>query len=386
MKEKFPVAKGRSRHGFVLTVLGILLSIFLYLNLFSNYEHQEKCPFEPPTSKPFFENRQRLQQKLQGLNSSLILLGSAPESSRPGSDMLSDWRQTSNIMYVMGRYEIAGSLVLINATCENLCLSLFLPVKEQKDVVFYGGVPDKAYIKDLYRLDNVYDVTELSDLVGSRKLLSPDLDILDMVPSAVQKTLRGGISYSPEVEQAFVESRFVKSNSELEYLRFAGLTAHFTHKKIEEAIGNWKLLTESTLASYFSYYSTICYCRLQAYSPIVGAGKHAAVLHFRPGQSFDAGYSKISPKEFILIDASGSYDGYASDLTRTYSKKKTEKYHELLKIVGASQKAGLKAHVEGNMVYFLNIVVRCRKRVSSCHDRRALETWLSDFTGLEYSR
>ena len=49
-----------------------------------------------------------------------------------------------------------------------------------------------------------------------------------------------------------------------------------------------------------------------AFDTIVGAGAHAAVLHFEPGARV------VEPDDLILIDAGASIDGYAADVTRTY--------------------------------------------------------------------
>jgi Xaa-Pro aminopeptidase len=59
----------------------------------------------------------------------------------------------------------------------------------------------------------------------------------------------------------------------------------------------------------FAYVSTACGCNLQAYNPIVGAGKHSAVLHFPTGQTPDGGSLNIPSKDLILIDAAGAYRG-----------------------------------------------------------------------------
>lgn len=49
------------------------------------------------------------------------------------------------------------------------------------------------------------------------------------------------------------------------------------------------------------------------YGSIVGAGNHAAVLHFEPGPRV------VSEEDLVLVDAGGSIAGYTADVTRTYS-------------------------------------------------------------------
>lgn len=67
----------------------------------------------------------------------------------------------------------------------------------------------------------------------------------------------------------------------------------------------------------------LCGGRLQAYNPIVGSGPHGATLHFRTGENITQAYAPISnadKSQFILVDAAPELEGYASDLTRTYTR------------------------------------------------------------------
>lgn len=48
------------------------------------------------------------------------------------------------------------------------------------------------------------------------------------------------------------------------------------------------------------------------YSSIVGTGTNSAVFHFTPGQR------PIAPGDSVLVDAGAEYNGYVTDVTRTY--------------------------------------------------------------------
>lgn len=50
----------------------------------------------------------------------------------------------------------------------------------------------------------------------------------------------------------------------------------------------------------------------QAYTPIVGAGKHASVLHYVHNDAV------IGENDLILVDAGGELDMYSSDITRCF--------------------------------------------------------------------
>ena len=56
-------------------------------------------------------------------------------------------------------------------------------------------------------------------------------------------------------------------------------------------------------------------CDGVGFGTIVGAGTHAAVLHFEPGERV------VGDDDLVLVDAGGSIVGYTADVSRTYSAK-----------------------------------------------------------------
>ena len=356
-QSKFVASRSASHFKTLLLLLTTACLAYSWIFGSQMYDVQKftRCPvdLELPDQSPVPKNRARVHNLLTGHD--LVLLGSAPDVVMyPGSDMeLSGWRQTSNILYILGRYDISKSFVLLNTTGPVLGISLFLPDLAQREIVFNGDVPDKDELIKKFELVDVYSISELPDILGKNNLTSPDKNIADLIPEPVKDKIKskgGSFGYSADVEQAFVTSRFRKSPEELDYLRYAGKVARLAHKFVGEAIEDGHYISESGLASFFVHISTICKCRLQAYPPIVGAGAHAGVLHFPTGQDYEAGYGNVDPTDFILIDAAGAYDGYASDLTRTYATKSSDNFKELHRIVEKSQLAGLAAHVKGNTV------------------------------------
>lgn len=79
--------------------------------------------------------------------------------------------------------------------------------------------------------------------------------------------------------------------------------------------------------------------RRHAFSPIVGGGLNATVLHYH------ANDARIEPGELVLIDSGASWCGYASDVTRTYPADGvfSPRQRELYEIVLAAQEAGIRA-------------------------------------------
>ena len=73
------------------------------------------------------------------------------------------------------------------------------------------------------------------------------------------------------------------------------------------------------------------------YGTIVGAGCHAAVLHFEPGARV------IGEHDVVLVDAGGEIDGYTADVTRTFSAsgRFTAKQQAIYDVVLAAQLAAI---------------------------------------------
>ena len=126
-------------------MFGLLVILaFTYVVLANQVSQSDNlvCPIVEPGQKhsPVTQNRERLGKIL---GNGIILLPSAPKVQRPGSDMeLPGWRQTSNIVYIMGKYEIADSYILVNTTNSLSEISIFLPDLTQKEIVFNGDIPD----------------------------------------------------------------------------------------------------------------------------------------------------------------------------------------------------------------------------------------------------
>ena len=317
------------------------------------FPNNQRCPVKSPQIEPsklIAANRKRLRHVLassfpEAFERKAILLPSAQSVLRDESDMeLPGWRQTSNIYYVLGKFSMPDVFLLVKLEESGLLsFDLVLPSYNSRQIVFNGNYPNKTELIQQFNLNGVYQVSELASLTEG-------LDLVTSSKEWDQKMIPGSSvtpRYSAAAEQLFVESRFIKTKEELEMLEYSSKIASFAHQVVQETIANISS-SESKLASLFAYISTVCGCELQAYNPIVGAAKHGAILHFPTGQSFDDGMTLIEKRDFVLIDAAPAYRGYASDLTRTYSAKSTDKFTVLSKIVLNAQMAGIGAYQKGN--------------------------------------
>ncbi|KAJ3041098.1 hypothetical protein HK097_002381 [Rhizophlyctis rosea] len=305
----------------------------------------EKCPFPEPKYEPVFPcNRARLSQYLSSAlppslhsqnASTYIVLPTGVRPIRPESDgEYAGFKQPGNIVYIMDdAFKIDGGVVLLAVhprnsidIPSNLEVSLFTPIVSDREAIFLGDLPSPQSLKEQFSLSYVDDVSSLATFLANRTS-SPVLTTLSI--HVLRHRLGGPVvdelerlnvtmKHSEEVVEAFKEARFVKSKEEIRRLEYAGAVAAWVHemirKHIASSVGD---VSEIELASLFTHLSTLCYARLQAYPPIVGAGSHASVLHYRIEDHAHI-YKPIKRGSTVLVDAAGEYLSYASDVTRTY--------------------------------------------------------------------
>ena len=84
-------------------------------------------------------------------------------------------------------------------------------------------------------------------------------------------------------------------------------------------------------------------CEWPAYPPIVGSGFFSTVLHY------DADDQQMKDGDVVVMDAAGSYSGYAADITRTLpvNGRFTPRQREIYEIVLGAQNAAMAAAKPG---------------------------------------
>lgn len=89
--------------------------------------------------------------------------------------------------------------------------------------------------------------------------------------------------------------------------------------------------------------------RQAAYTSIVGSGVNSAILHY------SANARQVQNGDLVLVDAGGEYEGYGTDITRTFPANGTftAPQREIYQIVLDAQKAAIDAIKPG--VSFTNL-------------------------------
>ncbi|MGB0495725.1 MAG: Xaa-Pro dipeptidase [Kangiellaceae bacterium] len=122
--------------------------------------------------------------------------------------------------------------------------------------------------------------------------------------------------------------RAYKSNYEIECLKQANQKAAFAHQAAETEFRKGK----TELQIHLAYLEAANVLEHQLpYGNIVALNEHASILHY-----MECNANKVDQHRSFLIDAGVSFNGYHSDITRTYSYQKDE-FAELIEAMDQMQ-------------------------------------------------
>ncbi|KAG6829801.1 hypothetical protein H0H87_010142 [Tephrocybe sp. NHM501043] len=160
------------------------------------------------------------------------------------------------------------------------------------------------------------------------KYLSPPAEArsdYDIIVDSLSKKRR---PLAPEVARL----RAIKSNAEQRVMRAAADISGRAHAKTMRFTRPG--ISETALAAHFEYLCAMSGAQRPAYVPVVASGPNALIIHYTSNNHL------VRQEETVLIDAGCEYNGYASDITRTYpaSGTFTEPQRDLYAAVLSAQK------------------------------------------------
>jgi Xaa-Pro aminopeptidase len=254
----------------------------------------------------------------------IAAIPTAPEAVR-NADTHYPYRSDSHFLYLSGFTEPEAALVLVAGTEAGDSRQILFcrdknPEREIWDGFRYG--PDAA--REIFGFDEAHPITELqaklADLACDRAALYTPLGLYPAWDHAVTATLnevrnrvRTGVT-APEtvvdVRAAVGAMRLVKDAEELNLIRRAAQISCDAHRRAMARTrpGWFEYQVEAELAHEFLHSGA----QAVAYPPIVASGPNACVLHYRDNNR------QTQETDLLLIDAGCEYQGYASDITRTF--------------------------------------------------------------------
>ncbi|KAK7471233.1 aminopeptidase [Stygiomarasmius scandens] len=139
-----------------------------------------------------------------------------------------------------------------------------------------------------------------SDEGGAKEAFSETESIIEGINKARRKAL------APEISRL----RAIKSEREQGVMRAAADISGRAHAKTMRFTRPG--ISESALAAHFEYICSLDGAQRLAYVPVVASGPNSLIIHYTSNNQI------IEDGEMILIDAGCEYNGYASDITRTF--------------------------------------------------------------------
>ncbi len=284
---------------------------------------------------------------------SVIIVRSATEKIR-NKDAAYPYRQDSDFLYLTGFSEPEAMLVLIPQEKGGHSI-LFCRERDKHREMWDGERAGTEGAVAQYGFDEAFPIAEmkqrLPDLLhGSERVYydlgkDPDFDqLLIGWLNDFRAKARKKFSAPDEIialNHSLHEMRLFKSRTEITAMRKSARVAEAAHRRAMQVCKPGMNEAEIHAELLHTFISKQCEA---SYVPIVGGGANACVLHYISNRD------PLNDGELLLIDAGAEYDGYASDITRTFpiNGKFSSVQKDLYEIVLTAQLKAIDEVREGN--------------------------------------
>ncbi len=298
-----------------------------------------------------YARRRRQLMRMAG-EESIIILQAAPASLR-NNDVYYPYRQDSDFLYLTGFQEHDALLVLIPGEKDGKCM-LFCRERNPEREMWDGRMVGLESAVSTYGMDEAHDIKQLEsrlqDLLRDKERIYYDLGrdpMFDQRLIGWLNDFRGKARktfHAPEeihaLDHMLHDMRVYKSREELSAMRRSAKIAIEAHEIAMQICQPG--MNEADIHASLLHTFTRHQCE-PSYLPIVGGGVNACVLHYIANKDV------LHDGDLLLIDAGAEYDGYASDITRTFpvNGKFTPQQRQLYDVVLAAQAAAFEKAREG---------------------------------------
>lgn len=253
---------------------------------------------------------------------SIAILPTAPVRYR-NRDVEFPFRADSDFYYLTGFAEPEAVAVLIPDRPQGEYV-MFCRERDPKMEVWNGPRAGLEGVCEIYGADDAFPISDMDDIlpglledkerifynIGHEPVF--DQKVVGWV-NQVRERVRAGISAPDEIispNHFLHEMRLYKSRHEIKLMRKAAKISARAHIRAMQACrpGMMEYQLESELNHEFMQQGA----RASAYQAIVGGGANACVLHYVENRD------ELKNGEILLIDAGAEYEGYASDITRSF--------------------------------------------------------------------
>ena len=264
------------------------------------------------------------------------------------------FRQDSDFLYLTG-FDEPDSLALILPGNSKGQFIIFCRERNPEQEIWDGRRAGIEGVKENYGAELAYSIDDLNEMVPKlfadrERFFYPmgrDTNFDRRLINWVNQS-RGSARTSKHVPHELLsldyfvhDMRLYKSRSELTLMRQAAKAAIAGHTRAMKACqpGMYEYEVEAELMYEFRKAGCV-----PAYPSIVGGGDNSCILHYIENNQ------ELKDGDLLLIDAGAEYQGYASDITRTFpvNGRFSKVQREVYELVLESQIAAIKKVKPGN--------------------------------------
>ena len=286
--------------------------------------------------------KRRLQlMEIAGDESVIIVHAAAPKIRN--NDVGYPYRQDSDFLYLSGFSEPGAMMVLLPEEKGGHSI-LFCRERDPLREMWDGLMAGTEGAVEQFGFDEAFPVSEMEKrlprlLRGRERVYydlgkDPDFDqlLIGWMNDFRAKTRKKFLAPDEIIalDHSLHDMRLFKSRTEITTMRKSARIAAVAHQRAMQVCKPG--MNEAEIHAELLHTFTRNQCEA-SYIPIVGGGSNACVLHYISNRD------QLNDGDLLLIDAGAEYDGYASDITRTFpvNGKFSAPQRDLYEVVLAAQ-------------------------------------------------
>ena len=297
--------------------------------------------------------KRRLQLMEIAGEESVIIVHAAAQKIR-NNDVGYPYRQDSDFLYLSGFSEPEAIMVLLPEDKGGHSI-LFCRERDPHREMWDGLMTGTEGAVEQFGFDEAFPIDEMEKrlprlLRGRERVYydlgkNPDFDqlLIGWMNDFRAKTRKKFLAPDEIIalDHSLHEMRLFKSRAEVTAMRKSARIAAIAHQRAMQVCKPG--MNEAEIHAELLYTFTRNQCET-SYIPIVGGGANACVLHYISNRD------KLNDGDLLLIDAGAEYDGYASDITRTFpvNGKFSRPQRDLYQVVLAAQLKAIEEVRAGN--------------------------------------
>jgi Xaa-Pro aminopeptidase len=286
--------------------------------------------------------KRRLQLMEIAGEESVIIVHAAAQKIR-NNDAGYPYRQDSDFLYLSGFSEPEAMMVLLPEDKGGHSI-LFCHERDPHREMWDGLMAGTEGAVEQFGFDEAFPISEMEKrlprlLRGRERVYydlgkTPDFDqlLIGWMNDFRAKTRKKFLAPDEIIalDHSLHEMRLFKSRTEVTTMRKSARIAAIAHQRAMQVCKPG--MNEAEIHAELLHTFTRNQCEA-SYIPIVGGGANACVLHYISNRD------QLNDGDLLLIDAGAEYDGYASDITRTFpvNGKFSGPQRDLYQVVLAAQ-------------------------------------------------